>query len=121
MKVSKLPARRISRVGIGRKSLTRQGASSEAQFFENSRRNSIRTVSLPRSKAREGMENVIKKNFDFRDKIVIEWRSRRNMPSIIQSRVGSKGLSGEFSLRKRKGGKDEEVKLLARCQKSRET
>ena len=55
------------------------------------------------------------------------------MPSIIQSRVGSRGLSEDFSFREKravglsgwsKGGKDEEVKLLeislARCQKSLE-
>ena len=50
------------------------------------------------------------------------------MPSIIQSNVGSKDLSENFSLREpsvwSKGGKDARVKLLeisfAKCQKSRE-
>ena len=65
--------------------------------FENKRRDSIRTVSLPRIKAREGLENIIIKNFYFRDEVVRGWRSRRNMPSIIQSRVDSKGLSEEFN------------------------
>ena len=74
--------------------------------FENNRRDSIRTVSLPRIKAREGLETVIIKNFNFRDEVVRGSRNRRNMPSIIQSRVGNKGLSEEFS--------------LAKCQKSRE-
>ena len=35
------------------------GASSEAQF-----------LSLPRIKAKDGMENVIMKNFSFRDEVV---------------------------------------------------
>ena len=73
------------------------------------------------------------KNLNFRDEVIRRWRSRRNMPSIIQSRVGRKGLSEEFSFRERidscgaiwlrKEGKNQ-VKLLeillARCQKSRE-
>ena len=46
--------------------------------------------------------NVIMMNFDFKYEVVREWRSRRNMPSIIQSRVGSKSLSKEFSFRERK-------------------
>ena len=70
--------------------------------FENNRRDSIQTGSLPRIKAREGLENVIIKNFNFRDEVVRGWRSKRNMPSIIQSRVGSKGLSEKFSFRERR-------------------
>ena len=46
------------------------------------------------------MENVIIKNF--RDEVVRGWRSRRNIPSIIQSRIGSKGLSEEFSFREKR-------------------
>ena len=70
--------------------------------FENNRRDSIPTVSLPRIKAREGLENVIIKNLNFMDEVVRGWRSRRNMPSIIQKRVGSKGLSEEFGFRERR-------------------
>ena len=70
--------------------------------FEYNRRDSIRTVILPRIKAREGQENVIIKNLNFRDEVVRGWRSKRNMPSIIQSRVGRIGLSEEFSFRERR-------------------
>ena len=52
---------------------------------------------LPRIKAREGMENVIIKNFIFKDEIVRRWRSRKNMPNFIQNRVGSKNLRHKFS------------------------
>ena len=38
--------------------------------FENNRKDSIRTVRLPRIKAREGMENIIMKNFHFGDEVV---------------------------------------------------
>ena len=62
----------------------------ESTVFENNRRDSIQTVSLPRIKAREGMENVIMKNFNFRDAVVRGWRSRRNMPSIIQRELVAK-------------------------------
>ena len=102
LNVSKLPARRIGR---SRETQTKEFDQAVSELgniiFENSRRYSIPTVSLPRIKAREGLENVIMKNFNFRDKVVRGWRSRRNMPSIIQSRVGSKGLSEEFSFRER--------------------
>ena len=70
--------------------------------FENNRRDSIWTESLLRIKTREGLVNVIIKNFNFRDELVRGWRSRKNMPSIIQSRVGNKGLSEEFSFRERR-------------------
>ena len=73
------------------------GSELGSTVFENNRRDSIQTVSLPRIKATEGMENVIMKNSNFRDEVVGGWRCKRNMPSIIQSRVGSKGLSEEFS------------------------
>ena len=103
MNVSKLPARKIDR---SRETQTKKfdQAVSEfgSTFFENSTRDSIRTVSLPRIKAREGLENVIIKIFNFRDEVVRGFRSRRNMPSIIQRRVGSKALSEEFSLRERR-------------------
>ena len=103
LNVSKLPARRIGR---SRETQTKEFDQAVSEFgstvFENNRRDSIRTVSLPRIKAREGLENVIIKNSNFRDEVVRGWRSRRNMPSIIQSRVGSKGLSEEFSFRERR-------------------
>ena len=69
--------------------------------FEN-RRDSIQSVSLPRIKAREGLENFTMKIFYFRDEVVKGWRSWRNMSNIIQSRVGSKGLSEEFSFSERR-------------------
>ena len=103
LNVSKLPARRIGR---SRETQMKEFDQAVSEFgstvFENNRRDSIRTVSLPRIKAREGLENVIIKNSNFRDEVVRGWRSRRNMPSIIQSRVGSKGLSEEFSFRERR-------------------
>ena len=92
LNVSKLPARRIDR-----ETQTKEFDQAVSEFrnkvFENNRRDSIRTVSLPGTKAREGLENVIIKNFNFRDEVVRGWRSKRNMYSIIQSRVVSKGLS----------------------------
>ena len=45
-----------------------------------------------------GLESIIIKNNNFRDEVVKGW-SRRNMPSIIQIRVDSKGLSKEFNFR----------------------
>ena len=103
LNVSKLPARRIGR---NRETQTKEFdkavSECESTIFLNNRRDYIRTVSLPRIKAREGLENVIINNFNFRDKVVRGWRSRRNMPSIIQSRVGSKGLSEEFSFREKR-------------------
>ena len=78
------------------------GSELGSTVFENNRRDSIRTISLPRIKAREGMENVIMKNFNFKNEVVRGWRSRRNMSSIIQSKVGSKGLSEEFSFKERR-------------------
>ena len=102
MNVSKLPARRIN---ISRETQTEKFDQAVNEFestvFEN-RRDSIRTVSFLRIKAREGLENVIIKNFDFRDEVVRGWRSRKNTPCIIQSRVDSKGLSEEFSFRERR-------------------
>ena len=76
MNVSKLPARKI-----GRSRETQMKEFDQARnelgstVFEN-RRDSIRTISLPRIKAREGMENVIIKNFNFRNEVVKGWRSR---------------------------------------------
>ena len=84
MNVRKLSARRI---GKNRETQTKDfdQAMSElgSTVFENNRRDSIQTISLPRIKAREGMENVIMKNFYYRDEVVRRCRSRRNMPSII--------------------------------------
>ena len=94
LNVSKLPARKISR---SRETQTKEFDQAVSEFgsivFENNRRDSIRTVSLPRIKTREDLLNVMINNFNFRDEVVRRWRSRRNIPSIIQSRVGSKGLS----------------------------
>ena len=78
--------------------MTRQGASSEAQFL----RTTGWTVSLPRIKAREGIANVIIQIFYYRDEVVKGWRNRRNINSIIESRVVSKDLSEEFSFRERR-------------------
>ena len=101
MNVSKLPARRIGR---SRKTQTKELCQTVSDFrstvFEN-RRDSIRTVILLRKKAREGLKHVIMKNFKYRDKIVRGWSSRRHMASIFQSRIDSKGLSVEFSFKKR--------------------
>ena len=103
LNVSKLPARRIGR---SREKQTNEFDQAVSEFgstiFENNRRDSIRTVNLPRIKAREGLENVIIKNFNYRDEVIRGWKSRRNMSSIIQSRFGSKGLSEEFSFRERR-------------------
>ena len=95
--MSKLLARSI---GKGRE--TQSESELGSTVFENNRRDSIWTVSLPRIKAREGLENVIVQIIYFRDEVVRGWRSRRNMPSIIQSRVGSKDFCEEFSFRERR-------------------
>ena len=101
--MSKIPARRIGR---RRETYTKEFDQAVSELgstvFENNRRDSIQTLSLPRIKTREGLENVIIKNLIFREEVVREWRSRRNMPSIIESRVSSKGLSEEFSFRERR-------------------
>ena len=103
LNVSKLPARRIGR---SRETQTKEFDQVVSEFggtvFENNRRNSIRTVNLPRINARERLENVIIKNFNFRNEVVGGWRSRRNMPSVIESKVGSKGLNEDFSFRERR-------------------
>ena len=100
LNVSKIPARRIGR---SRKTQRKEFDQTVSEFgstvFENNRSDSFRTVSIPRIKAREGLENVMIKNFDSRHKVVRGWRSRRKMPSIIKSRVGSKGLSEEISFK----------------------
>ena len=60
LNVSKLPARRIGR---SRETQTKEFDQTVSEFgsiaFENKRRDSIRTVSLPRIKVREGRKNVI--------------------------------------------------------------
>ena len=99
--------------------------------LENNRRDTIRSISLPRVEAREGMENITMKDFNRQREVVRgRWR-RRNKPWIIQDRVCIKDLSEEFSFRGRKtavvsgwskGEKDEVkllVMLLARCLESR--
>ena len=101
--MSKLPARRIGRSSETQtKEFDQVGKELGSTVFENNRRDSIRTVNLPRIKAIKGMENVILKNLNFRDEVVGGRRSRWNMPSIIQSRVGSKGMSEKFRFRKRR-------------------
>ena len=91
--MSKLPARRIDRSReTYAKKFDQAGSKFGSTVFENNR-------SLSRIKAREGMKNIIMKNLNFMDEIVRWWRSRWNMPSIIKSRVSSKGLSGDFSFR----------------------
>ena len=71
LNVSKLPARRKGR---RRETQTKEFDQAVSEFkstaFENNRRDSIQTVSLPRIKAREGLENVVIKNFNFRDEVV---------------------------------------------------
>ena len=68
--MSKLPARRIGR---SREIQTKEFDQARSELlstdFENSRWDSIRAVSPPRIKAREGMENVIKKNLYYRDEV----------------------------------------------------
>ena len=101
--MSKLPVRKIGR---SRETQTKASDQAVSEFgntvFHNNRRGSIRTVRLPRIKTRDGMENVIIKNLNSRDEVVREWRNRRNMPSIIQRRVGSKCLREKFSFRERR-------------------
>ena len=103
LNVSKLPGRMISR---SRETQTKEFDQAVSEFrntdFENNTKDSIRTLSLPRIKISEGLKNDMVKNFNFRDEEVKGWRSRSNMPSIIQSRVGSKGLSKEFRSRERR-------------------
>ena len=71
LNVSKLPARRIGR---SRETQTNEFDQAVSEFgsivFEKNRRDSIRTVSLPRIKAREGLENFIIKILNFRDEVV---------------------------------------------------
>ena len=102
LNVRKFPARRMGR---SRETQTNEFDQAVSDFgstiFENNRWDSIQTVILPRIKARKGMENFMIKNFNFRDEVVRGWRSRRNMPSITQIRVGSKRLS-KFSFRERR-------------------
>ena len=125
--MSKLPARRIGRSReTQKKQFDQAGSKLGNTIFENTRKVIIR---VPMIKAREGMGKVIMHNF--RNEALRGWKSRRNMPDIIQSRVGSKCLSKEFSFSERRDSsgairlkkirKDENVKLLeilkARCQK----
>ena len=80
LNVSKVPARRI---GKSRETETKKFEQSEREFgstvFENNKRDSVRIVSLPRIKVREGLLNVIIKIFNFKDEVVRGWRSRRNI------------------------------------------
>ena len=82
MNVSNFPARRIDRSS---ETPTKKYDQAVSEFgstvFENNRKDSIRTVSLSRIKAKECPENVIIKNFNFRYELVRGWKSRRNMKS----------------------------------------
>ena len=49
------------------------------------------------------METVNMKIFNFRDEVVRGWRSMRNMPNIIQRRVGSTALSKETAVEVKEG------------------
>ena len=86
LNVSKPPARRI---GKSRETQTKEFDQVVSEYgstvFENNRRDSIRTVSLSRMKTRDGLENVMKKNFNFRNEVVRGWKSRRTMP--VSSKV----------------------------------
>ena len=102
LNMSKLPARRIGRSSETQtKELDQAVSEFVSTVFENNRRDSIRTASVPKIKTRDCLENVMIKNLNFRDEVVRKWR-RRNMSTIIQSRVGSKDLSEEFSFRERR-------------------
>ena len=71
LNVNKLPARRIGRSRETQmKEFDKAGSELGSIVFENNRRDSIWTISLLRIKAREGMENVIMKNSNFRDEVV---------------------------------------------------
>ena len=101
--MSRLLARKIGRSRETQtKEFNQAGSELRNTVSENNRRDSICIVSLSTIKARDSMKNVIMKNLNFRNKVVRGWRSRRNMPSIIQSRVDSKGLNEEFSFRERR-------------------
>ena len=62
LNVCKLPARRIDRKETQTKECDQTVSEFGSTVFENDWRDSVRTVSLPRIKPREGMENVIVKN-----------------------------------------------------------
>ena len=71
LNVIKLPARRIGRSRETQmKEFDKAGSELGSIVFENNRRDSIWTISLLRIKARESLENVIIKNFNFRDEVV---------------------------------------------------
>ena len=91
LNVSKHPA---GRIGRSRETKTKEVDQAMSDLgstvFENNKREFIRTVILPKIKARESLENVMIKNFNFRNEVVRGWRSRKNMPSVIQIIVGIK-------------------------------
>ena len=62
LNVSKLPARILRSRKTQTKEFDQAGIEFRSTVLENNRRDSIRTVCLPKIKAREGMENVIMKN-----------------------------------------------------------
>ena len=53
--------------------MARPGAITEVQILRNDRRDSIRSVSFPSVKPREGMKNIIVKKFNLRDERVRGW------------------------------------------------
>ena len=65
LNVSKVPVRMIGR---GRETQTKKFDQAVSELgstvFENNRKDSIQTISLPRIKAREGLVNVIIMNFN---------------------------------------------------------
>ena len=69
--MSKLLVRRIGRNKVTQtKEFDQAGSEFGSTVFENNRMDSLRTVSLLIIKAREDMENVIIKNFNFRYELV---------------------------------------------------
>ena len=102
MNVSKLPARRIGREKQTKEFDQTVSKHGRTVFEKNRGTDYIRTISRPSIKAREGNEIVIMKNIYLRDGVIRGWKSIRNMLSIIQSRVGRKGLSEESRFRERR-------------------
>ncbi len=67
--------------------MSRQGVSTEAQFFKDKRRHFIRSLSLLRIEAKDGIGRIFLTGIKESEEI-----SRRNMPRIVQSGVFRKGL-----------------------------
>ena len=96
--MSKLLTRRIGRSREKQTKVLDQAVNEfRSTVFENNRRNSFRE-----SRPERALVNVVIKFKNFNDDVVRGWQNMRNMPSIIQIRVGSKGLSKKFSFRERR-------------------